>query len=304
MPVNASHVAGDAGHVADHNTLAAFVNTHDDVDTATTAHHHTIGTAANQAAAGNHAHAVSAATPTTTVVTGSVTGTSAVPSRDDHVHQMGAHDHSTSAKGGQLSQANTHISADTDSSSTALHHTLGIGSNQAAVGSHNHSGVAAEAPYLITPGTGLATAVSINAGTAVYAKMTLPLNWTWGGTAVLLLNGTAASTLYVGFYSDSAGAPGTLIGTPASGSGSAAGTITLTGGSATLPGGVVWLTYLATTGTPSMNAMAPATNMLCSTAPFSTTFYRQASGQTSLTATAPSVGNYSIASYFPLIIAY
>lgn len=56
MPLNASHVAGDTGHVADHNTIAAFVNTHDDVDTAMTAHHHTLGAGADQAAAGNHTH--------------------------------------------------------------------------------------------------------------------------------------------------------------------------------------------------------------------------------------------------------
>ena len=55
------------------------------------------------------------------------------------------HDHSGAtgspadrAKGYKLSQANTHENADTDSSPTAKHHTLGPGGNQAAPGDHNH----------------------------------------------------------------------------------------------------------------------------------------------------------------------
>jgi hypothetical protein len=38
-----------------------------------------------------------------------------------------------------LTQANSHASADTDSSPTALHHTLGTGANQAAAGNHTHA---------------------------------------------------------------------------------------------------------------------------------------------------------------------
>lgn len=41
-----------------------------------------------------------------------------------------AHDHSSN----KLAQANTHESADTDSATTALHHTLGTGANQACAG--------------------------------------------------------------------------------------------------------------------------------------------------------------------------
>lgn len=40
--------------------------------------------------------------------------------------------------GAQLAQANTHQSADTDSATTAIHHTLGTGANQAAAGNHTH----------------------------------------------------------------------------------------------------------------------------------------------------------------------
>lgn len=39
---------------------------------------------------------------------------------------------------GKLLQANTHQSPDTDASTTALHHTVGPGANQAAAGNHTH----------------------------------------------------------------------------------------------------------------------------------------------------------------------
>jgi hypothetical protein len=44
-----------------------------------------------------------------------------------------------------LAQSKTHASPDTDASSTALHHTLGTGANQAAAGNHTHTGFAATA---------------------------------------------------------------------------------------------------------------------------------------------------------------
>lgn len=46
-----------------------------------------------------------------------------------------AHDHASN----KLAQSNTHESADTDSATTALHHTLGTGANQAAAGNHAHA---------------------------------------------------------------------------------------------------------------------------------------------------------------------
>jgi len=50
------------------------------------------------------------------------------------------HDHSgTGARPtAKLKQANTHEDADTDSSASAIHHTLGTGPNQAARGNHTH----------------------------------------------------------------------------------------------------------------------------------------------------------------------
>lgn len=52
------------------------------------------------------------------------------------------HDHSgveSNDHGSRLPQAHTHESADTDSSLTAIHHTLGYGAFQAAPGNHTHS---------------------------------------------------------------------------------------------------------------------------------------------------------------------
>lgn len=105
--INPSHASGDTGHIADHNTIATFVNNHDDVDAATTAHHHTLGTAANQAAAGNHTHAGSASLETTTAppstnTTGSVLGTATTASHSDHTHRVGDHDHSATGSGAQI----------------------------------------------------------------------------------------------------------------------------------------------------------------------------------------------------------
>lgn len=50
-----------------------------------------------------------------------------------------SHDGSTARHGSKLAQVNTHQSADTDSATSALHHTLGTGANQAASGTHTHT---------------------------------------------------------------------------------------------------------------------------------------------------------------------
>lgn len=46
-----------------------------------------------------------------------------------------AHDHSSN----KLAQANTHESADTDTATTSLHHTIGTSATQAAAGNHTHA---------------------------------------------------------------------------------------------------------------------------------------------------------------------
>jgi len=113
-----------------HTGYAATLHTHlqseshnsPDTDTATTALHHTIGTGANQAAAGNHTHAGYAAT--------------------SHTH----------------TQAQSHNSPDTDASPTALHHTIGTGANQAAAGTHTHTAAAVGAEPAGAVATHAATA--------------------------------------------------------------------------------------------------------------------------------------------------
>lgn len=63
----------------------------------------------------------------------------AIEALQEHVPLL-THDHSGtgSRATGKLRQENTHEQADTDSSPTAIHHTLGKGANQAAPGNHTH----------------------------------------------------------------------------------------------------------------------------------------------------------------------
>lgn len=48
-----------------------------------------------------------------------------------------SHDGATARHGSKLSQSNTHQSPDTDTGPTSIHHTLGMGANQAAAGNHD-----------------------------------------------------------------------------------------------------------------------------------------------------------------------
>lgn len=65
------------------------------------------------------------------------------PSRGGSGNNVGLkdHDHSGMASGNarQLTQANTHQSADTDGAASSLHHTLGASATQAAPGNHGHA---------------------------------------------------------------------------------------------------------------------------------------------------------------------
>lgn len=78
----------------------------------------------------------------------------AVEALQTHAAQR-THDHSGSGsdptRGVKLAQANTHQSADTDTATTAIHHTLGKGANQAAAGNHTHDyndGTILNAPFI------------------------------------------------------------------------------------------------------------------------------------------------------------
>jgi hypothetical protein len=79
----------------------------------------------------------------------------AVVALQTHAAQK-THDHSgidNNIHGPKLAQANTHQSADTDSSPTAIHHTLGPGANQAAPGNHTHDQTAIPQNYQICTST-------------------------------------------------------------------------------------------------------------------------------------------------------
>lgn len=79
------------------------------------------------------------ATPaiTASAIFGSTTGTvcQGDDSRLSDARTPVAHDHSAN----KLAQANTHESPDTDVATTSLHHTIGVGANQAAAGNHTHA---------------------------------------------------------------------------------------------------------------------------------------------------------------------
>ena len=79
-----------------------------------------------------------------------------------------------------FAQSNTHASADTDSASTALHHTLGTGANQAAAGNHSHTLVSSLPTF-----TKYST-LSVGAGT-----LRLPIDASYTITGVRLTVGTA-----------------------------------------------------------------------------------------------------------------
>lgn len=55
-------------------------------------------------------------------------------------HTIGTGANQAAAGNHTHAQSESHGSADTDSATTSLHHTIGTGANQAAAGNHNHSG--------------------------------------------------------------------------------------------------------------------------------------------------------------------
>lgn len=93
------------------------------------------------------------------------------------------HNHADAAGGGKLAQANTHESPDTDTATTALHHTLGTGANQAAQGNHAHTGKTVLGTFLansIPSGSTryLALFGGTSQATEANAQMTLPFSGT------------------------------------------------------------------------------------------------------------------------------
>lgn len=93
----------------------------------------------------------------------------------DTLYSAIAHGHTGTTDGSKLAQANTHQSADTDSATTALHHTLGTGANQALPGNTSiptipgnaSTSAAGLAPQATAPAAGLLSVLGIANGETV-----------------------------------------------------------------------------------------------------------------------------------------
>lgn len=145
----ASDLATLDNGLSTHTHDAADTHNNADTDSAPSAIHHTLGVGANQAAAGNHLHTGvyspfghdhdgtyepvftknSAFNKNFGVLAGTV-------AEGNHTHigtfAPAVHTHNA---------VDVHNNADTDSSPTSLHHTIGTSANQAAAGNHLHIGV-------------------------------------------------------------------------------------------------------------------------------------------------------------------
>lgn len=82
----------------------------------------------------------------------------------------------------QMTQAQTHYSADTDTATTALHHTLGTGANQAAAGNHTHPSPNAGGLIAVRHATAGSTNISASATFADVSTGNLYWTFTAGVT--------------------------------------------------------------------------------------------------------------------------
>jgi hypothetical protein len=87
-----------------------------------------------------------------------------------------SHDHSGSGSRAtnKLSQINTHQSPDTDSATSALHHTIGTSATQAAAGNHTHTYVPISSGNVSTLGGQIRVTNSANITTTETAFLTTP----------------------------------------------------------------------------------------------------------------------------------
>lgn len=106
--------------------------------------------------------------------------------------EIHSHDGTTFRHGSKLAQANTHQSVDTDSSTSALHHTIGAGANQYAAGTHTHPAVATYpvgAYFFSTVSTNPATLGVLGTWTAVGQRFLCAT----GGSLSLTVGATGGS---------------------------------------------------------------------------------------------------------------
>lgn len=168
-----------------------------------------------------------------------------------------AHNHSSN----KLAQANTHESADTDSSTSSLHHTIGTGATNAAAGNHTHAEYRKTGSYYHggcvagTPGTTTASA----ADTITAYPFIVRSTWVIDGIRAYVNNAAAAGKKYrVALYSDNGSyRPGSIIsGTDsAEGAADSVASTLFTFSNTTLSPGVYWAAFLSD-GAPTMKTMS------------------------------------------------
>lgn len=175
-----------------------------DVDSGPLALHHTIGPAANQAAAGNHTHGSTAHTHVESDVTG-LTSDLADKAALGHSHSESDVTSLTSDLAGKAAlvhthtQSQSHNSADTDSASTSLHHTIGSSATQAAAGDHSHGFPRFVGSILPTDAT---STLTLTANRAYYYRFVAPRTNTYN--QMLVYVSTSLGGVDVGIYENSA----------------------------------------------------------------------------------------------------
>lgn len=165
-----------------------------------------------------------------------------------------SHDHASN----KLAQANTHESADTDSATTALHHTIGTGANQAAAGNHVHIEYRSASIYCggvtaAAPGTTAAVANKLRAYPFIVGYP-----WTIRDLRCCVFTAAAGKKYRVALYSDNGSySPGNIIsGTDVSegDAGTTGTTIFTLAEDIVLTPGVYWAAFLSD-GIPTMRTM-------------------------------------------------
>jgi len=119
----------------------------------------------------------------------------------DGLYAVLAHGHTGTTDSPKLAQANTHESADTDSATSALHHTIGATAMTAAAGNHNHTGVydpaGTGAGAVTTHGTAYGHTLKLKylaGGVFTDAMPQTPAGHTWRITQVLLTGAATGGT--------------------------------------------------------------------------------------------------------------
>jgi len=144
----------------------------------------------------SHSGTTHAATQAAAEATASGALTTHAAAADPHTgYRLESADHthaSTGLQAGQLAQANTHQSPDTDSAAGSLHHTVGTGANQAAAGNHNshvYSGLTTG--HVLTATSATAAAFQASAGGGAPTGADYLVGTAQGGLSAEIVVGTS-----------------------------------------------------------------------------------------------------------------